>query len=192
MKRRRNLSLRALGFGSFALICTIIGTNVIFLSNLRESSLQTAEANLARYSLTLSEEADRSFNSVDLVLSSVGDYLGRSGVTDSASYQRIMSDQATHLLLKEKITGLPQIDAVTMINAEGKLINFSRYWPIPAVDVSDRDYFKALKADPNLETFISRPVRNRGSGTWNIYIARRLNDPNGEFMGLLLGAMSLQ
>jgi hypothetical protein len=192
MKRRRSLSLRVLGFGSLALICTIIGTNVIFLSNLRESSLQTAEANLARYSLTLVEEADRSFKSVDLVLSSIGDYLGRNGVTDSASYQRIMADQTTHLLLKEKITGLPQIDAVTMINAQGKLINFSRYWPIPAVDVSDRDYFMALKADPNLETFISKPVRNRGSGTWNIYIARRLNDPNGEFMGLLLGAMSLQ
>ena len=77
MKRRRNLSLRALGFASLALICTIIGTNVIFLSNLRESTLQTAEANLARYSLTLAEEADRSFKSVDLVLSSVGDYLGR-------------------------------------------------------------------------------------------------------------------
>ena len=192
MKPRRSLSLRALGLGSLALICTIIGSNVIFLSNLRESSLQTAEANLARYSLMLVEEADRSFKSVDLVLSSVGDYLGRREVTDSASYQRIMSDQATHLLLKEKITGLPQIDAVTMINAQGKLINFSRYWPIPDVNVSDRDYFKALKADPNLETFISAPVQNRGSGTWNIYIARRLNDPNGEFMGLLLGAMSLQ
>jgi hypothetical protein len=192
MKPRRSLSLRALGLGSLALICTIIGSNVIFLSNLRESSLQTAEANLARYSLMLVEEADRSFKSVDLVLSSVGDYLGRREVTDSASYQRIMSDQATHLLLKEKITGLPQIDAVTMINAQGKLINFSRYWPIPDVNVADRDYFKALKADPNLETFISAPVQNRGSGTWNIYIARRLNDPNGEFMGLLLGAMSLQ
>src|ERR1019366_439221 len=192
MKPRRSLSLRALGLGSLALICTIIGSNVIFLSNLRESSLQTAEANLARYSLMLVEEADRSFKSVDLVLSSVGDYLGRREVTDSESYQRIMSDQATHLLLKEKITGLPQIDAVTMINAQGKLINFSRYWPIPDVNVADRDYFKALKADPNLETFISAPVQNRGSGTWNIYIARRLNDPNGEFMGLLLGAMSLQ
>ena len=192
MKPRRSLSLRALGLGSLALICTIIGSNVIFLSNLRESSLQTAEANLARYSLMLVEEADRSFKSVDLVLSSIGDYLGRREVTDSASYQRIMSDQATHLLLKEKITGLPQIDAVTMINAQGKLINFSRYWPIPDVNVADRDYFKALKADPNLETFISAPIQNRGSGTWNIYIARRLNDPNGEFMGLLLGAMSLQ
>jgi signal transduction histidine kinase/DNA-binding response OmpR family regulator len=192
MKLRRRRSLRALGIASVALICTIVGSDLIFLSNLRESTLQTAEASLDRYSLTLAEEADRSFKSLDLVLSSVGDYLGRKGVTDSASYQRMTSDQETHLLLKEKITGLPQVEAVTIINTQGKLINFSRYWPIPDVNVSDRDYFKALKADPNLETFISAPVQNRGSGTWNIYIARRLNDPNGEFMGLLLGAMSLQ
>src|SRR5476651_3196 len=143
MKPRRSLSLRALGLGSLALICTIIGSNLIFLGNLRESSLQTAEADLARYSLTLAEQADRSFKSLDLVLSSVGDYLGRRGVTDSASYRRLASDRETHFLLQEKIAGLPQVDAVTMIDVDGKLINFSRYWPIPEVDVSDRDYFKA-------------------------------------------------
>ena len=69
------------------------------------------------------------------------------------------SDQETHLLLKEKIAGLPQVDAVTMIDADGKLLNFSRYWPIPDVNISDRDYFKALKADPSLESFISRRSR---------------------------------
>ena len=53
-------------------------------------------------------------------------------------------------------------------------------------------HFKALKADPNLESYISLPVPNRGDGTWVIYLARRLNDPNGEFMGLILGAISLQ
>jgi signal transduction histidine kinase/CheY-like chemotaxis protein/HPt (histidine-containing phosphotransfer) domain-containing protein len=189
---RPKRSLGALGVITLALICTIVGTNLIFLGNLRENTLQTAEANLARNSLSLAENADRSFKSLDLVLSSVGDYLARKGVTDSASYRRLTSDQETHFLLKEKIAGLPQVDAVTMIDADGKLINFSRYWPIPEVDVSDRDYFKALKADRTLESFISAPVQNRGSGTWNIYVARRLSDPNGEFIGLLLGAMSLQ
>ena len=79
-----------------------------------------------------------------------------------------------------------------MIDDRGKLLNFSRYWPIPDVDVSDRDYFKVLSADSNLETFISMPVQNRSSGSWNIYIARRLNGPDGNFIGLLLGAMSQQ
>src|SRR5450759_49480 len=170
MLRPRRL-LGALGAITLALICTIVGSNLIFLGNLRESTLQTAEANLARYSLTLAENADRSFKSLDLVLSSVGDYLARKNVTDGASYRRLISDQETHFLLKEKIAGLPQIDAVTMIDADGKLINFSRYWPIPEVDISDRDYFKALKADPHLESFISAPVQNRGTGSWNIYVA---------------------
>jgi hypothetical protein len=189
---RPRRSLYALSVITIALICTIVGTNLIFLQNLRESTLQTAEANLGRYSLTLAENADRSFKSLDLVLSSVGDYLARKGVTDVESYRRLTSDQDTHFLLKEKIAGLPQVDAVTMIDAKGKLLSFSRYWPIPDVDISDRDYYKALKDNPNLESFISLPVKNRGTGTWNIYIARRLSDPNGEFMGLLLGAMSLQ
>src|ERR1700733_813139 len=153
---------------TLALICTIVGTDLIFLGNLRESTLQTAEANLARYSLTLAENADRSFKSLDLVLSSVGDYLARKGVTDLASYRRLTSDQETHFLLKEKIAGLPQIDAVTMIDAEGKLLNFSRYWPIPQVDISDRDYFKTLKANHDLTSLVSAPVQNRASGTWNI------------------------
>jgi len=191
MLRPRRL-LGALGVIALALICTIVGTNLIFLGNLRENTLQTAEANLSRYSLTLAENADRSFKSLDLVLSSVGDYLARKGVTDMASYRRLSSDQETHFLLKEKIAGLPQVDAVTMIDAKGRLINFSRYWPIPEVDISDRDYFKALEANPHLESFVSAPIQNRGNGTWNIYIARRLTDRNGEFMGLLLGAMSVQ
>jgi len=181
-----------LALGIIVLIATIAGAELIFLSKLRESALQTAESTLARYSLMLSEQTDRSLKSLDLVLSSVGDYVGRKGVTDSASYNNSMVDYDTFLFLKEKITGLPQLDAVTVINSNGKLLNFSRYWPIPEVNVADRDYFQALKADPDLESFTSKPVRNRGSGTWNIYIARRLNDPNGGFLGLLLGAVSLQ
>ncbi|MGZ3352568.1 MAG: hybrid sensor histidine kinase/response regulator, partial [Xanthobacteraceae bacterium] len=121
MSRSRR-SLGALGVITLALICSIVGTDLIFLHNLRENTLQTAEANLARYSLTLAENADRSFKSLDLVLSSVGDYLARKGVTDDASYRRLTSDQETHFLLKEKIAGLPQVDAVTVIDADGKLL----------------------------------------------------------------------
>ncbi|MGJ4892587.1 ATP-binding protein [Bradyrhizobium sp. HKCCYLR20261] len=173
------------------LICVIAGSNLFFLSNLRENALQHAEEDLSRHSLTLAENADRSVKSVDLVLTSVRDYLARGGAIDAVAYHKIASDYQTHLLLKEKIAGLPQIDAVTLIDAQGKLLNFSRYWPIPDVNISDRDYFKALKADPALQTFVSKPVQNRGDGTWNIYFARRLDDSAGAFMGMMLGAMSV-
>jgi signal transduction histidine kinase/DNA-binding response OmpR family regulator len=181
----------AVGAIALAVIATIAGTNLFFLGNLRESTLQTAETNLARYSLTLAENADRSFKSVDLVLSSVADYIARKGVIDDDSYRAAVADRETHFLLREKIAGLPQIDALTVIDARGKLLNFSRYWPIPDVNISDRDYYKALQADDGPQSFVSAPVQNRGNGTWNVYLARRLNDPQGHFMGLLLGAISV-
>jgi hypothetical protein len=177
---------------TLVLIATIAGSNLIILSNLRESTLRTAEGNLNRYSLMLAENAGRSFKSLDLILSSVSDHLLREGAVDAASYRQVASDEKVHLLLKEKFTGLLEVDAVALIAADGKLLNFSRFWPIPDVNVADRDYFKALKSDPKLESFISEPVRNRGNGSWTIYLARRLNDPKGNFMGLVLGAMSLQ
>jgi hypothetical protein len=145
----------AVGAIALALIATIAGTSVFFLGNLRESTLQTAETSLSRYSLTLAENADRSFKSVDLVLSSIADYVARKGVVDNDTYRAAVSDREMHFLLREKIAGLPQIDALTVIDARGKLLNFSRYWPIPDVDVSDRDYFKALKADDGPQSFVS-------------------------------------
>ena len=177
---------------ALALISIIAGSNLFFLTNLREATLQQAGEALARHSLTLAENADRSFKSADLVLSSVGEYLMRRGANDGASYELVASDRATHQLLSEKIAGLPQLDAVTLIDARGKLINFSRYWPIPDVNIADRDYFKALQADTTLQSVVSMPVQNRGDGAWNIYIARRLSDSKGEFMGLMLGAISVQ
>lgn len=164
----------------------------LLLRNLRDDAIKKGERNLARYCLTLAEQADRSFKSLDLVISSVADYIDRQDTRSIEAYGQSLGTRETHVLLKEKLSGLPQVDAITIIDATGKLVNFSRYWPIPAVNVSDRDYFKALKADPELSSFISVPVQNRGTGTWTIYMARKLTRSNGEFLGLVLGAMTLQ
>ncbi|MCD0419129.1 response regulator [Rubrivivax sp. JA1024] len=185
-------SLVTLRLTTVVLIITIVGTNLIFLSNLRETTLQTAETNLSRYTLTLAEEADRSFKSVDLLLSSIRDYVARAGVTDSDSYRQTMSQHSTRALLREKITGMPQVEAVGLIDEGGKLVNFSRDRPVPDVDVSDRDYFRALSGDPTLSSFISAPVRNRNSGNWNIFLAQRVTAGDNAFVGVLLGALSLQ
>jgi signal transduction histidine kinase/DNA-binding NarL/FixJ family response regulator/HPt (histidine-containing phosphotransfer) domain-containing protein len=160
--------------------------------NLRDEAMRAAEIGLKRHSLTLAGQAERSFQSIYLILSSISDHLAAQGVYDSDSYVATMSHKNTFAFLREKLAGLPQLEAITMIDATGKLINFSRYWPIPEVNISDRDYFKVLSRDATLETFIGEPVQNRGTGTWNIYIARRVNGASGEFAGLILAAISLQ
>jgi signal transduction histidine kinase len=181
----------ALCFGTMLLISTILGTNLLVLGNMREASLKEAQSSLAKYSTTLAEHADRSFKSLELVLAGIEEHVIRQGVHDSASYELLMAGFDTHQFLKERFSGLPQVDAITLIRADGKLVNFSRYWPIPDVNIADRDYYKALKEDTTLKSFISQPVPNRGTGTSTIYMARRLSAPNGDFIGLVLGAMAL-
>ena len=94
-------------------------------------------------------------------------------------------------MLKTSINGLAQVDAITLINADGDLLNFSRYWPAPLVNVADRDYFKALKSDASLTSFVSQPVRNRGNGSWTVFLVRKIVAPNGDFLGVVLGAIDL-
>ena len=166
------------------LIAAIAGGNLFFLNNLRDGLLVATESGLSRHSLMLAEQTDRSFKSVDLVLSGIADHIARQGVIDTESYHRLMSRYETFLLLKEKISGLPHVEAVTLVDAKGTLINFSRSWPIPDVTVTDRDYYMVLKDDPKLESYISTPVRNRATATWNIYVAHRLNDPDGATFAL--------
>ncbi len=178
--------------GAVLVIACMVGANIVILRNLREEALRDAETNLVRHTTLVADQTERSFQSLDLVLSRVGEYLGTKGINDSESYHKIATDYDTHLFLREKIIGLEQANAVTLIDAGGRLLNFSRYWPIPEVNVRDRDYYRALKADPNLESFIGEPVRNRGDGTWAIYLARRLDDPNGQFLGMVLGTIPLR
>jgi signal transduction histidine kinase/DNA-binding response OmpR family regulator len=184
--------IRILVLATALMIVALASMSFIIASNLRDDALKNGELALQRHTLALAGQADRSFQSIDLILSNINDHLINAGVVDSGSYEAAMGGKDTFEFLQGKLVGLPQLDAITMINKNGKLINFSRYWPIPEVNVSDRDYFAALRDDPKLLTYVSKPVQNRGTGTWTIYIARRVNGANGQFTGLILAGMSLQ
>jgi diguanylate cyclase (GGDEF)-like protein/PAS domain S-box-containing protein len=174
------------------LVAAVAISTGLILSNLHSRALADSERELGNIAFVLAEQTDRAFQALDVVQTGLIERMQALGITSSDDYERRMAGQDVHLMLKDKIASLPHVDAVTMINAQGKLINFSRYWPIPSINVSDRDYFIALKSNTKLTVFISEPVRNRGTDTWTIYLARKFAAPNGDFLGLVLGAMELQ
>ncbi|WP_162915031.1 sensor histidine kinase [Desertibaculum subflavum] len=171
-----------------ALIVLILAIGVTVLGRRYDAALDNASHELRTLTRALAQEAARTFQSVDLVLGSV---LERVVATGPGSFDRELGTIEIQQLLKEKISGLPQLDAITIINRNGQLINFSRYWPIPTVNVSDRDYFKFLQATETDQSFVSVPVQNRGTGTWTVYLARRISGPDDSFRGLVLGAMTV-
>ena len=86
---------------------------------------------------------------------------------------------------------LPQVDVATLVASNGEVINFTRSFPAPKINLSDRDYFQAHLNNPRVGLFISIPVRNKGNGKWVFYLSRRLNDSSGRFVGLVLVGISV-
>jgi diguanylate cyclase (GGDEF)-like protein len=183
--------LRLLYACTALLILVLLATNGAVILHLRKTELLEQETQLNNLSLILAEQGERTFQSADLVISSVADTVTTEDVIDNISFNQKMAGHNTYLLLREKITGVPQLDAVNLINRDGEMINSSRAWPVANVHIADRDFFQAIKADSNLKTYVTEPVQNRATGTWTIYLARRITGADGEFLGLVLGAIRL-
>ncbi|WP_158282470.1 hybrid sensor histidine kinase/response regulator [Azospirillum sp. TSO5] len=172
-------------------VAVLLTATIHYIVSMHERELAGAERELTTLNLSLAEQTASATQSVDLVLTTIIDQMKADGIATPADYVRRMGGRDTYQMLRARISGLPQLDAVTMIAADGHLINFSRYYPIPPVNVSDRDYFAYLRDHDTDEPFISEPVRNRGNGSWTIYLARRISGPDGSFVGLVLGAIEL-
>jgi signal transduction histidine kinase len=184
--------LRAvLGIGTLLILLIVAGAVLIGIE-LRGREVRSAERELTTLDTVLAEETSRAFQSVDLVLLSLLEELRAEGIDTADDYRRLKAGPETYELLHSRIAGLPQLDAVTLIATDGQLINFSRFFPIPPVNVSDRDYYKALsQAGSGPEPFVSEPVENRGTGTRTVYLARRVLSRGGTLIGFVLAAIDL-
>jgi len=177
--------------GALLLGLAVAGATTLLIGHLRERAIHETGQELKTLALVLSDQADRAFEAVTLLQTGLLDRLRQSGLDTAEDFRTLMSGRPVHEDLRSRVQNLPQLDAVTAIASDGRLINFSRYWPIPPVNVSDRDYYQALRDDPARDSFISRPVPNRGTGTWTIYLARKVANAEGQFLGLILGAVEL-
>jgi diguanylate cyclase (GGDEF)-like protein len=166
-------------------------STAIMVGNLRERALLESERELKNTALILAEQIDRTFQGIDLVQSSVLERIQSLGIASSEDYTRRMSGEDVHQMLKASTSGLVQIYAISLINADGRLINFSRFWPGPEISVADRGFFNALKNNPKMTSYISHSGHNRTNGAWTLFLVRKVTAANGEFLGLVLGAVEL-
>jgi signal transduction histidine kinase/CheY-like chemotaxis protein len=181
---------KVLGTGSLV-IAAILAVAIAVAINRYQTELADAGRELRMLDMLLAEETGRSLQSVELVLKSVVDQVNEDRVTRPEAFAARESSLAMHEFLRARVAGIQQLNAITMIGGQGKLINFSRSWPIPDVDLSDRDYFRYLRDHPTDAPFLTEPVINRGSGTRTIYLAKRIRGQDGVFLGLVLGAIEL-
>lgn len=173
------------------LIFLIIGISIISTLYLRDRELESARQQLTNLSLVLAEQSIETMSSAQLAMDSIAERFEAMHIRDVEELRSIAKTETVHQLLKDKITGLPQVDVATIVSANGEVINFTRSFPAPSINLSDRDYFLERRDNPSLGIFISDSVRNKGNGKWVFYLSHRLNDPSGGFLGLVLVGISV-
>ena len=174
------------------MVLMIIAANALVLRRMHEQTLRDVEASLLLDSFVLSEVVEQTFRSVDLVLESVVEKVRLAASTDNGSYWQRLASRDLHDLLREKASGLPQIFSLTIVDSGGTRISSSREWPASNINLSDREYFQAIKSNPKGASFVSGPVRSRITGTWKIVLGRPVVTADGEFLGEVHGSMALE
>ncbi len=169
----------------------VIAATVVILWQLRQADMDTGLADLTAFDLVLAAQTERNFESVELVLTDTIDEMIAAEGIDPDTFGARQSGESTHRFLSKKATSLPQLNNLLLVDAKGTVINSSHHYPTGGGSVADRDYFVALRDHPELRYFIGAPVVSRGTNTWTIFIARRINAPDGSLAGVLLGAIAL-
>lgn len=189
MIRRRAISRKATtplalsAFGGLFVAVLIAGAGGwIWLDRNRELEHDSRE--LTQVNRVLVEQTAGMFQGADLVLRRLLDQLMLEEGTSPRDLRRIIGARRIRDRLPDLIAGTPQVSSLVILDAEGKLVT-SSVTPHPNrdIDLSDREYFKAVHAHPDGDLFIAAPIEGRWDGAWTIYVARAITNRSGEFLG---------
>lgn len=177
-----------LPLGFFAGLCLAVTWLAAGLAivELRNTETATWSANARSTSVMIAAYVEKTLTVSELVLQAMIDRLHADGVDDEAEYRSEAGSRAYFDFLRRRIENLDQVDVATFIAADGRILNFSRSFPPPVIDLSDRDYFKAQAGPDAPPISLGASVRNRGTGRWTFYLARRVTSTAGDLLGVVI------
>ena len=173
------------------LILAVIAGDIVVLRQMREELLAGAEREVVAIASTLAAHGTSAIHGADLLLDDIVHTANAIGVRDTAAFNQVMSTRSIHAVLRDKVASAPQIAALSIFGTDGRLKNFSRGWPIPDIDISDRDHFQQVMRDRGLTQLITPPLDGRLIGGKTVLMIRPFRGPDGTAIGVLIAALRL-
>ncbi|MGH6868210.1 MAG: histidine kinase dimerization/phospho-acceptor domain-containing protein, partial [Methylocella sp.] len=182
-------SRRLSAMGAVVIVATVIAAGLT-IWDLHDDAIEGYGRDMANMGVLVADQTSQSLQSVDLVLDDMRQKIVASGVTDPASFANSMGTESIHRFLEVELKSVPQAEALIMAAADGRVVNYSRGWPVQAIKVADRDFFRYFRDHDDPRPFVSVPVDARSTQRRTLYIVRRVTDSTGEFLGVVEAAIS--
>ncbi len=186
---RIRLTQLTLAIGVFLIAAIGVGTVVSALM-LRAEVINEWRSQLSNTSLIIAEKTAQEMAATYMVLDRITEGIKTVGIQNAADLRSRMAIVEVYDVMRDRTASLRQIDVASIVAANGDMINFTRSYPAPPINLADRDYFQEHVRNPDLGVHISKPFRNKGNGKWTFYLSRRLNGSAGEFIGVALVGVS--
>jgi diguanylate cyclase (GGDEF)-like protein/PAS domain S-box-containing protein len=181
---RRGPILSLILCGGLLVAAIIIGT-MVMVDEFRERALSNSERELENTVLLLTRHFDQQFEDCEIIANDLNSRMQLSATASPEIFNARMSGPDAHQMLKSTAGVLSYTGAVDIFDSDGKLINSSGVWPLPAISIADRAFFQGFKSDPQTTAVLAEPVRSYFTGKWTTVIARRLSGANGVFLGVM-------
>jgi hypothetical protein len=175
--------------GILLIAATMLVTGALII-HFHDRDLDDGERELANVARILAEQTDRTFEGLALIHTSLIDRMKALRIDSSEDFESRMSGRDVHLMLQDKISGLPHVSALALIAADDRPINSSRSWPPEQLNVGSGDV-RSLASDPGSTSIVGEPVLDGPAGTWTASLIRKLTAADGRFLGMMLGTVEL-
>ena len=176
-------SLIAVAAGLTCAATVAIGATLWWL---RDDAMDTASKNAGNLATVLAAQINDSINLIDLILTEIRQHEEINGVQAASDFERTLHDEATNKFLKAQLARLQQAEFIGLADRHGNLLNTTRQWPAPAINVSDRAYFHHFKSNDDKAVYVSNVLNDRIEGLRVILFSKRIDGPNNEFLGVVI------
>jgi hypothetical protein len=183
---------RHLLFLWFGLLVVIILAASAAIWDRHETALARARQETANLGIVLAEQTARSIQAVDLVLQEVQAVVRAAAVDHPGPFEHAIGTAETHRFLADRLKALPQVDVIGLVDSNGKLINGSQSWSMPAVDLSESDYFQHWRGNDETGLFISAPAASPITNARSFVLSRRIDGADGALLGLVISQIDIR
>jgi PAS domain S-box-containing protein len=178
------MNLRSVLFVLGALLVAINVLSAIWdIRNERRVVERNALRDFNNLTSLLADQTARSLESTDLLLTAAANNINSNGLGDPAvRAQR----------LKDRISGIPQIRAVLLLDREGRVIASTDERSEIGADFSERSYFTRQRDSTSWGRYVSEPFLGRITGRWAFAVSEPYMDANGRFAGVVAAIMDVE
>jgi diguanylate cyclase (GGDEF)-like protein len=176
--------------GGVLLVSSIVIGTAITATSFRQRAVENTQRELENTVLLLTRHFDRELQNFEEAQKDIVRRIEASGVDSPSAFKHEMSTEDVHKRLEAAVGATVDISGINVFDARGQLINSSRSWPVPDVNIADRGYFRQFASDKFAPAVLLEAVNSRFTGGWTTVIARKVVGPAGQLLGVVTRGIS--